>query len=272
MKLLEEFYELKSNLLAKEESIIKGIEGETIEEKTTNILNWFMFNDTSNETTSSSLFESENVEAFVKVKPRKGLKKRSNVVDEKQQIISIASTQEEENKHMPISVGCRIRMLVGYDMDGKLNATIITTKKEVDYQFWYPKRNKVIKEYKYIKDHYSWNEDFETDSESAKGTNSPKVYDLRTPQKKSGIVKTMLDTSSDESVTDKNKFTDKIAKRSMVSEPLKSTTLKTLAPIPSSKPMGTSIVDLILLEESSRAKQSEPGSVIKLKNCNKKLE
>ena len=130
----------------------------------------------------------------------------------------------------------------------------------------------MIKEYKYIKDYYSWNEDFETDSESAKGTNSPKVYDLRTPQKKSGIVKMMLDTSLDESVTDKNKFTDKIAKRSMVSEPLKSTTLKTLAPILSSKPMGTSIVVLILLEESSRAKQSEPGSVIKLKNCNKKLE
>ena len=73
MKLLEEFYELKSNRLAKEESIIKGIEGETIVEKTTNILNWFMFNDTSNGTTSLSLFESENVEAFVKVKPRTGL-------------------------------------------------------------------------------------------------------------------------------------------------------------------------------------------------------
>ena len=53
----------------------------------------------------------------------------------------------------------------------------------------------------------------------------------------------------------------------MIGEPLKTTTPKTLVPILSSKPENTSIVDLILLEESSQAKQSEPGSVIKLKNC-----
>ena len=46
-------------------------------------------------------------------------------------------------------------MLVGYEGD-KMFATIITTKEEVDYQFWYPGRNKVIKDYKYIKDYYSW--------------------------------------------------------------------------------------------------------------------
>ena len=45
-------------------------------------------------------------------------------------------------------------------MEGKINSTIITTKEEVDYQFWYPKRNKVIKEYKNIKDYYSWNDEF----------------------------------------------------------------------------------------------------------------
>ena len=171
---------------------------------------------------------------------------------------------------MPKSVGCRIRMLVGYDMEGKRNATIITTKEEVDYQFWYPKRNKVIKEYKHIKDNYSWNDEFETESESAKGTNSPRVYDLRTPQKKSRIIETMLDTTSDDDLfTDK--FTDKHAKRIVDPKPTKPTVPYTLASIPSSKPMSTSIVDLILLEESSRAKQSKTGSVIKLKNCNKNL-
>ena len=85
---------------------------------------------------------------------------------------------------MAKSVGCRIRMLVGYDKEGTINATIITTKEEVDYQFWYPKRNKVIKEYKNIKDYYSWSDEFENESESAKRTNSPRVYDLRTPKKK----------------------------------------------------------------------------------------
>ena len=46
-------------------------------------------------------------------------------------------------------------MLVGYDDKGIMNATIITPKEDVDYQFWYPKRNRVINEYKYIKDKYS---------------------------------------------------------------------------------------------------------------------
>ena len=99
---------------------------------------------------------------------------------------------------MPKSVGCRIRMLVGYDKDSKINATIITTKEEVDYQFWYPKRNKVIKEYKNIKDYYSWSDEFENESESAKCTNSPRVYDLRTPQKKSRMIELMSDTTSDD--------------------------------------------------------------------------
>ena len=91
----------------------------------------------------------------------------------------------------------------------------------------------MIKEYKYIKDHYSWNEDFETDSESAKGTNSPKVYDLRTPQKKSRITRTILDTTSDKLFLDKP-FTDKHA-RIVDPIPIKSTMSKKLASIPSSK-------------------------------------
>ena len=264
MKLLEEFHELKANFLIKEENIIKGIRGVTIEEKATNILNLFMFNDMSNITIPSTLFESRNVEASVEVKPRKGKKKRTNNEDdETHKIVSIVSTQEEEKQ----KIGCRIRMLVGHDVDGKLNATIITTKKEVDYQFWYPKRNKVINEYKHIRDYYSWDDDFETDGESAKGTYSPKVYDLRTPQKKPGVMNMMCDIFSDETVMDMNVPSKRTAKRNMIGEPLKATTPKTLVPILSSKPENTSIVDLILLEESSQAKQSEPGSVIKLKNC-----
>ena len=47
MQLLGEFYDLKSKLLESEENI-ENIEGRTIEEKTTNVINWFMFNDVSN--------------------------------------------------------------------------------------------------------------------------------------------------------------------------------------------------------------------------------
>ena len=62
MQLLGEFYDLKSKLLESEENIIKDIEGRTIEEKTTNVINWFMFNDVSNEPKTSTLFDSKTVD------------------------------------------------------------------------------------------------------------------------------------------------------------------------------------------------------------------
>ena len=104
-----------------------------------------MFNDVSNEPKTSILFDSRNVDTFNSGKHQKGTKKWSYTDEERQKSISIASTQEEE--HMQKSIGCRIRMLVGYGDNGKMNTTIITLKEEVDYQFkfWYPKRNKVIK-------------------------------------------------------------------------------------------------------------------------------
>ena len=88
-------------------------------------------------------------------------------------------------------------MLVGYGDNEKMNATVITTKEEVDYQFCYPGRNKVIQEYKYIKDSYSWDDEFEIKSETAKSTNSPKIYALRTPQKKSRKTEMYSDVTSD---------------------------------------------------------------------------
>ena len=47
-----------------------------------------------------------------------------------------------------------MRVLFGYD-NGKPCATIMSSKEEIDSQFWYPRRNKVIKDYKNIKDNYS---------------------------------------------------------------------------------------------------------------------
>ena len=82
MKLSGEFYDLKSELLESKENIIKDIERWSIEEKTTNIINWFMFHDISNEPKTSNLF---------------WFKKRSYEAEERQKSISIASTQDEEH-------------------------------------------------------------------------------------------------------------------------------------------------------------------------------
>ena len=88
MKLLQEFYELKSNLLGNEDDILKNIEGSTIEETTTNIINWFMFNDVANDPNASSLSESRNV-TVVSAKPQKGPKKRSQGSEENKKVISV---------------------------------------------------------------------------------------------------------------------------------------------------------------------------------------
>ena len=80
-----------------------------------------------------------------------------------------------------------------------MNATITSTKEDVDNQFWYPKRKRVINEYKAIKDNYSWDDEFEFEGGPAISTHSPKIYDLRTPQKKSGTKKTFSSELSDNS-------------------------------------------------------------------------
>ena len=53
---------------------------------------------------------------------------------------SIESTQEDKS-NLP-SVGYRIRMLVGYGKNEEMNATIITNKEQVDYQFGILKETK----------------------------------------------------------------------------------------------------------------------------------
>jgi len=187
MELLGEFHDLKSQLLENEELIIKGIKGRTIEEKTMNLISWFMHNEMPDKPKSPTSFDSKAEKAVKRTKPQNEASKRSYDGKEKQKAISIVSTPEDDNKR--IKLGCKIRMLVGYGDNHEMNATIITTKEEVDYQFQYPGRNKVIKEYKYIEASYSWDNEFESESEITKSTNSPKIYDLRTPQKKSSEMK-----------------------------------------------------------------------------------
>ena len=161
-----------------------------------------------------------------------------------------------------------------------MSAVIITPKEDVDYQFWYPKRNRVINEYKHIKDNYSWSDEVVKESEYAKGATSPKIYDLRTPQKKSETKKTHSSEFSD------NWYSSDSS--NMVVEPIKdykstgqTEPMRLSKTIMDSKPTNTkssniwesskrdksqlSIVDRILMEESSCDKHSKTGSVNKAK-------
>ena len=147
-----------------------------------------------------------------------------------------------------------MRFLVGTD-NGKMNATITISKEEIDRQFQYPGKNKVIKEYKNIKDFYScWDEEDseEVEEEPTKSQVSPKIYDLRTPLKKSvGKDNTEIVVLTDSS-PDLNK--------------------KTRGKTQHDKPMATSSshatwsTEASLDEDNTRVKSSVPGELYCYKN------
>ena len=162
-----------------------------------------------------------------------------------------------------------MRMLVGYGDKGEMNATIITTKEEVDHQCWYPKRNKVINEYKNIKDNYSWDDEFELESDHAKSTNPPKIYDLRTPQKKSRKTDMYSSDTSDMlfDLSKNNKQTQ--SEKVMDSKPAKPDTSSKMVSL-ISKNTAVSLVDRILLKNFCCDKHSKTGTVNKAKKLQKK--
>ena len=94
--------------------------------------------------------------------------------------------------------GCKLRVLFGYD-NGKPCATITSSKEEIDSQFWYPRRNRVIKEYKNIKDKHSSDGEDDSemvDEETTVNSRSPKIYDLRTPSKGTNYTEIALSSES----------------------------------------------------------------------------
>ena len=138
----------------------------------------------------------------------------------------------------------------------------------------------MINEYKGIKDNYSWNDEFEFEGGPALCTNSPKIYDLRTPQKKSGTKKTHSSELSDKTYssdssdmvvepTKDHKSTGhtKSTRQSKFTMDSKPTNTKSSNIWGSSRREKTqlSIVDRILMEESSCDKHSKTGSVNKAK-------
>ena len=75
----------------------------------------------------------------------------------------------------------------------------MSSKEEIDSQFWYPRRNRVIKDYKNIQDNYSWygEDDSELiDEETTINSPSPKIYDLRTPSKRTNYTEIVLSSES----------------------------------------------------------------------------
>ena len=98
-----------------------------------------------------------------------------------------SEAQKLDSTEKPKTKGHKMRFLVGTD-NGIMNATITTSKEEIDRQFQYPGKNKVIKEYKNVKDFYScWDEEDseEVYEEPTASQYSPKIYDLQTPLKNS---------------------------------------------------------------------------------------
>ena len=98
-----------------------------------------------------------------------------------------SEAQKLDSTEKPKTKGHKMRFLVGID-NGIMNATITISKEEIDRQFQYPGKNKVINEYKNVIDFYScWDEEDSKDvyKEPTTSQFSPKIHDLRTPLKKS---------------------------------------------------------------------------------------
>ena len=120
----------------------------------------------------------------------------------------------------------------------------------------------MIKEYKYIKDNYSWDDEFESEKEITKSSDSPKIYDLRSPQKKSSKMEMYSDYTSEKLF---NKYEDTQNRRTRDFIPIKPTTSAKLVSIPVSKQKAMSLVDMILMEESNRDKPSTKGTITTMK-------
>ena len=154
-----------------------------------------------------------------------------------------------------------MRILLGYN-NGIPCASITSSKEEIDNQFWYPRRNRVIKEYKDIKDNYSWSSEddsVKSDTKPSKNNPLPRIYDLRTPLKESKRtdspeVVLLYDATSE--ISKRTKGSLKTIKAITTSGRDSSFSAQTMDTKPSKE---LSRVDLILMEEKSRSKCAEVG-------------
>ena len=154
-----------------------------------------------------------------------------------------------------------MRILLGYDNEIPC-AYITTSKEEIDNQFWYPRRNRVIKEYKDIKDNYSWSSEDDSvmgDTEPSKNAPPPRIYGLRTPfkeSKRTDSPEVVLLYDSTAEVGKKTKVSFETIKATTTSRRDSSFTAQTTDTKPNKE---LSLIDLILMEEKSRSKCVEAG-------------
>ena len=92
-----------------------------------------MYNDVSNKPKTSTLFDSKTVDT---VKGRKHQKKAKTGSYKDKVRQKLSQLYPRKKKTTCKKSGCRIRMLIGYGDNEKMNATVITTKVEVDYQYF----------------------------------------------------------------------------------------------------------------------------------------
>ena len=193
IKTLEEFHELKANMLDNEEYILANIKEKDPVKRNLKIIKWFMINELPAKPMHPSNFlpewerserkdSTELIMAEVQTIPSETRKQKESA-----EINQKGNTPKSDKQKM---VGHRMRFLIGEE-NGKINACITTSKEELDYQFQYPGKNKVIKEYANIRDFYSWEDKENTiDTMTSKSDISPTVYDLHTPMKKRKSEKT----------------------------------------------------------------------------------
>ena len=139
-------------------------------------------------------------------------------------------------------VGHRMRFLIREE-NGIINACITTSKEELDYQFQYHGKNKVVKEYAQIRDSYLWeDEEIAVDTMTHISDVSPTIYDLRTPIKRKSEkthdkeIVVLSDTQCNKKGSAKRRTTTSLP--------------------------ATSLLDVSLVDQT-RVKSSEPGEL----NC-----
>jgi len=142
LETLGEFHELKSNMLDNEDYIISNRKEDNPVKKENKIIEWFMINEVSAKPLHPSSFLPEwqqNIEVGLdKMSSPDSLIKNTQITSSGKRKQRNIAQKDQKNKvsksEQEKTVGHKIRFLVGVD-NGKINATITTSKEEIDYQF-----------------------------------------------------------------------------------------------------------------------------------------
>ena len=142
---LGEFRELKKNMLENEEYIISNIEENDPEKKKRKIIRWFRINEAPTEPLHPSKFLPEWERNFEDDPEQqdscdnltKSGQSTPSTKRKRKKTAQKSEAQKLDWTEKPKTKGHKMRFLVGYD-NGIMNATITTSKEEIDRKFQYP--------------------------------------------------------------------------------------------------------------------------------------